>query len=97
MTNCILWNDSGGEIANPAGSPLTLTFNDIQGGYADTGDISADPQFVGVSTGDLHLRPGSPCLGAGATQAQAPSGVTVPTTDLDGKTRPTPPSIGAYD
>ena len=39
---------------------------------------------------DLHLQPGSPCLGAG-TAAGAP------TTDITGATRPNPPSIGAYE
>ena len=41
---------------------------------------------------DLHLPTGSPLIGAGYYGA----GVT-PATDADGKTRPVPPSIGAYE
>ena len=110
VTNCILWGDGGGEINFYSGYVPTLTYTDIQGGVpagvTDGGhNINADPKFVRNPNltatppdyGDLHLQPGSPCLGTGATQAEAPSGVTIPTTDLDGKTRPSPPSMGAYD
>lgn len=41
---------------------------------------------------DPHLVAGSPLIGTGYYEA----GVT-PTTDADGKTRPNPPSIGAYE
>jgi parallel beta-helix repeat protein len=36
------------------------------GGLKATGNISGDPMFVDAEKGDLHLKPGSPCLGAGA-------------------------------
>ena len=85
-TNDILYNDSGLETdANAA----TASHCDIQGGYAGTGNINADPLFAGAPT-NLHLLPGSPCLQAGTSSG-------APTTDLDGNTRPTPSSIGAYD
>ena len=88
LTNCLLYGDGAGEIS---GSGVTATYCDIQGGYAGTNNLNADPLFVSASAPyDLHLQPGSPCLGAG-TAAGAPA------TDLDGNPRPTPPSIGAYD
>ncbi len=109
LTNCILWNDSVahrltgsgsvGEVGfNAAGANVTLSHCDVQGGYAGTGNINADPLFVrnpNLSAtppdyGDLHLRPGSPCLGAGTAMG-------APTTDKDGTLRPNPPSIGAYE
>jgi hypothetical protein len=35
------------------------------GGFAGSnGNLNVDPQFVSAATGDLHLTPGSPCLGA---------------------------------
>ncbi len=88
LTNCIVYHNIGGEISGY--SNVTNVYNDIQGGYAGTGNIDADPQFVNASAGDLHLKPGSPCLGAGT-----PDGA--PTTDLDGNPRPNPPSMGAYE
>jgi hypothetical protein len=40
--------------------------NDEGGGTGDgTNNIFADPQFVDFATGDLRLRPSSPCIGAG--------------------------------
>jgi len=53
-----------------------------------SGNISQDPKFMSPPT-DLHLGPGSLCIGAGT-----PTGA--PATDLDGKSRGTAPSIGAY-
>ena len=106
LTNDILYGDVGGEIATDpkSVSPPTATNCDIQGGVpAGTtdggGNINADPlfvnppadpQFAPPAVGDVHLRPGSPCLGAGT-----PSGA--PPTDKDGTVRPDPPSIGAYE
>ena len=111
VTNCIFWGDGGNEISYYTGyvSP-SLTYSDIQGGVpafvTDGGhNINTDPKFIRNPNltatppdyGDLHLQPRSLCLGAGADQAHAPAGVTIPTTDLDGNTRPDPPSMGAYD
>ena len=56
--------------------------------------VNADPLFVTLASpgagGDLHLQTGSQAIGKGtATNA--------PATDLDGVTRASPPSIGAYE
>jgi parallel beta-helix repeat protein len=55
-------------------------------------NLSADPLFVDVSTGDLRLQAGSPAINAGAT-------LTELTTDKDGVVRPQGSSydIGAYE
>ncbi len=86
LTNDIVYGDTGGEIG---GGTATASNCDIQGGYTGTGNINADPLFVSIPT-DLHLQSGSPCLGAG-TPAGAPART------LDGRTRPNPPGIGAYE
>ncbi|MGI4787953.1 MAG: Ig-like domain repeat protein [Janthinobacterium lividum] len=90
ITNNIIYGDIGSEVTNNSGSTsaAVVTYCDIQGGFAGTGNINANPLFV--STTDFHLQPASPCLGAG-TETGAPA------TDKDGVTRPTPPSIGAYE
>ena len=95
LVNCLFWGDTGSSQPEINGG-VTATNCDIQGGdsqagFAGTGTLDADPLFVnGNAPYDLHLRPGSPCLGAG-TSAGAP------TTDKDGSRRPAPPSIGAYE
>ena len=90
LTNNIIYGDRGGEISNSGEAAPIVSFSDIQGGYSGTGNINADPLFVNAATGDLHLKPGSPCLGTGT-----PDGA--PPTDLDGNPRPIPPSMGAYE
>ena len=91
LTNDIVYGDTGGEVINygSGSSNVNATFCDIQGGYAGTGNINADPLFFNAPA-DLHLQAASPCLGAGT-----PNGA--PATTIDGRTRPNPPSIGAYE
>ena len=92
VTNCILYNDRHAEVYNDPSNQdaITVSHSDIQGGYPGTSNIDKDPLFVNGPAGDLHLQPGSPCIGAGT-----PNGA--PPTDLDGNPRPNPPSIGAYE
>ena len=90
LTNCILWGNSSPNLYINMGIP-TLTYSDVEGGYAGEGNFSADPLFADAPNGDLHLQPESPCIGTGVWAAG------VPATDLDGHLRPNPPSIGAYE
>ena len=94
VTNCILWNNTPGEILIGGG---TVSYSDVKGGHAGTENISADPLFVGNPSsgldgvwgtadddyGDLHLSLGSPCIDKGSN-AGVPSGIT---TDLEGYQR----------
>ncbi len=87
--NCILYN-GGNEITNYDGSTLDVTYSDVQGGWADLGNIDADPLFMWPGfwdandiwqPGDYHLQGWSPCIDAGD-----PSFQTVGT-DIDGDPR----------
>ena len=90
LTNDIFYGDvSGPEYQGDTALP-TATCCDGLAGLPGTGNISVNPLFVNAATGDLHLRPGSPCIGAGTR-------IGAPAADLDGKTRSNPPGIGAYD
>ena len=91
LTNDIVYGDTGSEIADTSGatSSALVTFCDVQGGYAGTNNLNADPLFVSAPY-DLYLKPVSPCLGAGTVNG-------APATAIDGQTRPAPPSIGAYE
>ncbi len=86
LTNVILWGDSApsaAEISNVGSSAPVVTYSDIQGGYAGTGNINANPLFVNAAGGNLRLQPTSPAIDAG-NNAALPPGVT---TDLDGNLR----------
>ena len=49
VTNCVFWGDTatvGAEIYDSSSTPV-VTYSDIAGGYAGTGNIDADPLFTG--------------------------------------------------
>ncbi|UCF43350.1 MAG: right-handed parallel beta-helix repeat-containing protein [Planctomycetota bacterium] len=88
VTNCILWNNTPDEIFNDEISSQTVTYSDVQGGHAGTGNIDADPLFVdpngldgmiGTPDDNPRLAPGSPCIDAGDNNS-----VPADTADLDG-------------
>ena len=91
LTNCLLHGDTNGEIGKDPNSTYdaTVAYCDVQGGVAGTGNLDIDPLFVSASS-DFHLLPISPCLGMGTATG-------APLTTLDARTRPNPPSIGAYE
>ena len=70
LNNSIIMSDNSSAINDNAIDPSTCSHscffqmhsNDTSGG---TNNIFADPQFVDSATGDLRLRPSSPCINAG--------------------------------
>ncbi len=69
VTNCIFWGDTPNEIYDSYSSP-TVTYSDVQGGYAGVGNIEADPCFVDPCNPDPNLRdfrlaPDSTCIDTG--------------------------------
>ena len=71
----------------PAQGTCQITYSDIEGGWTGTGNINADPLFVG---GDYHLGVGSPCIDKGTS-------VGAPVTDIEGTPRDAAPDMGAYE
>ena len=73
IANSILW-DGGNEISNQGKSVITVGRTNIQGGWAGTGNLNANPLFVlpagldgvaGTEDDNLRLGAGSPCAGRG--------------------------------
>jgi hypothetical protein len=61
-------------------------------GSSITGSLNSNPSLVNVASADFHLSASSsPANGAGSTSS------FVSTYDHDGRIRPSPPSIGAYE
>ncbi|MEW6020091.1 MAG: right-handed parallel beta-helix repeat-containing protein, partial [Pseudomonadota bacterium] len=90
LTNAIVWsNGSGTSGANISGSP-SVSYSDVQGGFAGTGNIGYDPLFAALAqassgnpttAGDYHLQSGSPAIDRGTATG-------APALDIDFDLRP---------
>ena len=101
LVNSILWGNSPDEIYNNGSSAPAVTYSDVQGGYAGTGNINADPLFVApitataapTTTGNYRVHYNSPAIDAGSTLSVTAA------TDLDGHPRVMGKAVdmGAYE
>jgi Immunoglobulin I-set domain/PKD-like domain len=94
ITNSIVWNNPTGALFLGPSASVSISYSDIQGGFAGTGNVSGNPLFAGAP-GDLRLGSGSPAIDSG-NNAAVPGGVT---TDVAGLPRffddPAAPNVGA--
>jgi len=83
LTNSIAFlNNGGGSQLHDASGTLTVSWSDVQGGFAGSGNISSSPLFVDATADDYHVAWGSPTLDAGDPSTPAGS------VDLEGYVRP---------
>jgi hypothetical protein len=92
LENSLIWGNGPDEII-VANATFTADYSDIEGGWAGTGNLNADPVFVDpdgadddpntLEDNDYRLAAGSPCIDAGDNLA-VPVGIA---TDLDGNPR----------
>lgn len=84
--NCIFWGNTANIAPVVLGNASTITYSCVQGGYAGTGNISADPQFLYKFPGSYRLHPTSPCIDAAL-------GTGAPTLDALGRARVDLPDV----
>lgn len=65
IVNCILWGDWAPHGPEISGSSLSVSFSDVEGGWAGEGNIDTDPCFVDPCNGDYHLQWNSACINVG--------------------------------
>lgn len=82
LLNSIVYSNHGGNWAGYEDSPAVLQYCCTTPLPSGPGNITADPGFVDAAVGDIRLRPGSPCVDAGADLAG------FLTTDILGLPRP---------
>jgi predicted outer membrane repeat protein len=78
ILNSILWGNTPDQALYAA-----VVWSDVQGGWAGSGNIAADPLFVNPAASDYHLQAGSPCIDAGTPTFPFLPGEI----DLDGQRR----------
>jgi hypothetical protein len=97
LLNCILWNDTGAEIAGDG--PTIVAYSDVdQTGYAGSNDnIDSNPIFVNPASDDFKLESCSPCKNTGNSSYATLYAPTI-TIDLAGDSRTPGDDIdmGAY-
>jgi hypothetical protein len=74
IRNCVLWSNTPDQVDSPG----SVSYSDVQGGFAGVGNINIDPLFVDAANGNLRLSVGSPCIDAGD-----PAFVPLPDAELD--------------
>jgi len=82
--NSIFWHnrsDEGAQIDRFFGN-LSVDFSIVEGGWPGNENLDADPLFVGIATGDLHLRIDSPAVDRGD-----PTAPVLGSVDIDGEAR----------
>lgn len=110
VTNCVFWNNIGGEINEPGSfSPnLKVQYCAVQGGYQGQGNVNLNsdnenyegPGFVGPSSNDFSISNSSILVNSGATAAEHYYGNdSLSRIDICGVNRwlDGAPSIGAYE
>lgn len=55
ITNSIIWANSPQQIADTQGT-FSVTYSNVQGGWAGEGNIDIDPLFADPDNGDYHLK-----------------------------------------
>lgn len=104
LINTVLWGNTvinGSQIYNDGDSTTFVSYSDVQGcggsgtwnsacGMDNGHNIDADPLYVDVANGDLHLVFDSPAVDQGT-----PTGA--PKVDVDGNPRDAVPDMGAYE
>jgi hypothetical protein len=81
LTNSIVYGNSVDLYSNVTPNELAVTYCDVGGGAAGSGNTAADPRYADAEAGDYRLRLGSPAADAGTATG-------APTADLAGTPRP---------
>lgn len=66
IQNCVIWDNNPDAIRDLNGLGV-VAFSIVEGGWAGSGNLDADPHFISTVTEDFHPGPGSPAIDAGSS------------------------------
>lgn len=94
ITNCIIWDNTPAQIQSDTYSTPTVSYSNVEGGYAGVSNINMNPEFMNPGNNDYHLRPISPCIDSGILAKKVYAGGMwfvyydfVPDEDFEGDSR----------
>lgn len=70
VKDCIVWGNAGYQMRAfgfpyNVGTSIACTYSTVQGGFAGSGNLSADPQWTNAQALDFTLQANSPCIDSG--------------------------------
>ena len=92
VQNCILWGNDGNEISLLPGCVVSVSYCNVEGGYAGTSNINENPLFEDAANMNYQIASASPCCDVGLA-------IPAITNDCIGNARPYDGGwdIGAYE
>lgn len=63
--NNVCWENTSSNGSQISGTGVNVTYNNVDGGFAGTGNISSYPLFVDTASNNFNLQIKSPCINAG--------------------------------
>jgi parallel beta-helix repeat protein len=67
VSHCIIWGNSNGDFVKTTSVEVwpAVSYSDVGGSYAGTGNIASDPLFINPTAGNYHIAAHSPCVNTG--------------------------------
>jgi len=86
VTNCLFWNNTPQAIHEEQTGDTTVSYCNVEGGFAGVENINLPPLFVDLAGGDFHLTAESPCIDAGSATSVPDFGAII-SLDIEGNPR----------
>ncbi len=84
LVNCIIRNSTANHITESSSASVSISYSNVEGGWAGTGNIDVNPLFDDLLNDYYNLTPASQCINAGDPNSAS---YNIPAFDLMGNPR----------